>query len=634
MFKFFLLKKLHLAIIVIFALSAVIATTDQALAATTPYFTRDLRLGSTGNDVKELQKYLNSHNFPVASSGFGSAGNETANFGQKTKVALIKFQNFYADKILIPLGLNKGTGNFFPFTRKFVNDSLKEPEVVPEITVPTTTLLTSSIANFPTSTVASSSRNSNQYVSSGGGGGGVVITYYTPTITNFNDITKTYGDEPFSLSASSTSVGALTYESSNTDVATIEGSTVTIHSGGSSTITLYQAAASSFTSTTQSVLLTVDRLAPIITNFNDLSETYDGSTITLSASSTSGGSLSFLSNNTDVATVSGTTMTILSHGTSLLTVIQEAYFGNYSAASSTATLTVSEFCSRDLCSGYGNCLLGVAGSFTCVCDDGFTGDTCDTGVNQCLSNPCEYGTCSRSGPLLSSYTCACNVSGITGHDCDIGIDQCASNPCGLNGVCTRTSTIESVSPPLNSYFCTCSGGWAGTDCDVIGTTPSISFAAIYKTIGDDPFTFFITSNSTGTFSYSSSNTDVATVSGNVCTIHATGTSTITVDQLAHGVFLSGHTTTLMSVYPDLCIAEEPCLNGGTCTNAPGTDLGFTCSCASGFSGSICESDSSNCSAPGYCLNEGICTATPAHGECACTACFFGPQCENFSPECA
>ncbi len=45
-------------------------------------FTRNLTIGSVGEDVKRLQIFLNTNGFPIAKSGVGSAGNETTLFGE------------------------------------------------------------------------------------------------------------------------------------------------------------------------------------------------------------------------------------------------------------------------------------------------------------------------------------------------------------------------------------------------------------------------------------------------------------------------------------------------------------------------------------------------------------------------
>jgi len=89
-------------------------TAASAVAQTSVYkFTRDLELGMTGADVKELQKYLNNNGFVVAASGVGSAGRETTLFGAMTKIALAKFQT--ANKI------SPASGYFGPITRNLVN---------------------------------------------------------------------------------------------------------------------------------------------------------------------------------------------------------------------------------------------------------------------------------------------------------------------------------------------------------------------------------------------------------------------------------------------------------------------------------------------------------------------------------
>ncbi len=56
-------------------------------------FTRDLRVGMTGADVKLLQQILNKQGFVIATTGIGSPGLEGTYFGPKTSTALVRFQS-------------------------------------------------------------------------------------------------------------------------------------------------------------------------------------------------------------------------------------------------------------------------------------------------------------------------------------------------------------------------------------------------------------------------------------------------------------------------------------------------------------------------------------------------------------
>lgn len=89
----------------------------QAISA----FTRILKIGSTGEDVRQLQKFLNSKGFKVSNLGAGSPGYESTYYGPATAAAVKRFQEAYSAEILKPVGLSVGTGTFGASTMKKVN---------------------------------------------------------------------------------------------------------------------------------------------------------------------------------------------------------------------------------------------------------------------------------------------------------------------------------------------------------------------------------------------------------------------------------------------------------------------------------------------------------------------------------
>lgn len=54
--------------------------------------TRTLKRGMTGEDVRRLQAFLNTHGYVVAASGAGSLGNETTYFGPRLAATVVKYQ--------------------------------------------------------------------------------------------------------------------------------------------------------------------------------------------------------------------------------------------------------------------------------------------------------------------------------------------------------------------------------------------------------------------------------------------------------------------------------------------------------------------------------------------------------------
>jgi hypothetical protein len=136
------------------------------------------------------------------------------------------------------------------------------------------------------------------------------------------------------------------------------------------------------------------------------------------------------------------------------------------------------------------------------------------------------------------------------------------------------SSTTSPSPTVwvdNIYF------WA------TATQPTITnFTVPAKTVGDAAFTLTApTSNSTGAFTYTSSNTSVATISGTTVTIVGGGTSIITATQAAAGGYASGSISanlvvsfaapTIAAQTPTAALLNVISLFSNAYTNVAGTD---------------------------------------------------------------
>ena len=110
--------------LVLFSTKALAQNIGSLKSVVTPgfSFTMDLSPGYTDADVIELQRVLNADvDTTIALQGEGSRGKETKYFGDKTKLAVIKFQEKHRDTILTPYGLTKGTGIVGKATRTKLN---------------------------------------------------------------------------------------------------------------------------------------------------------------------------------------------------------------------------------------------------------------------------------------------------------------------------------------------------------------------------------------------------------------------------------------------------------------------------------------------------------------------------------
>jgi hypothetical protein len=160
----------------------------------------------------------------------------------------------------------------------------------------------------------------------------------TPTLTWATIPAESYGNAPFTVSASSASSGAITY-SVVSGPATISGSTVTLTGAGTVTLQASQAAAGNYGPATAPTTFTVAGENPNLTWTAIPTQIYGVAPFGVSASSASSGAITY-SVVSGPATISGSTVTITGVGTVNLLASQAAA-GNYAAATAPTSFAVT-----------------------------------------------------------------------------------------------------------------------------------------------------------------------------------------------------------------------------------------------------------------------------------------------------
>jgi uncharacterized repeat protein (TIGR03803 family) len=311
-----------------------------------------------------------------------------------------------------------------------------------------------------------------------------------PQIITFNALpAKTYGNAAFSLTATASSGLPVTYTSSDPAVATISGNTVTITGAGETTITASQPGNTHWYAAPDVFqILTVTKASQSITFSALATKIYGDVAFTLTATSTSGLPVSFVSGDPAVATVSGNIVTIVGGGTTTITASQPGS-SNYNAASDIAqALTVSQ----------------ALQSIT---------------FNALPAK--NYG----DAPFAISATATSGL-GVVFTSSDPAVATISGNTITITG--GGTTTITAVQPGNANYS-------AALDVPQILTVnkinQTITFSTLAaKTYGNAPYTLAATTTSGLPVTHTSSDPAVLTISGNTVTIVGAGSATITASQ--------------------------------------------------------------------------------------------------------
>lgn len=327
-------------------------------------------------------------------------------------------------------------------------------------------------------------------------------------LSNFENVNKTFGDIPFDLIApTSNSPGVITYSSSNPLVATVSESSVTIVGSGSAIITALQAASSNYQEATISLTLTVNKAATILSSFENVNKTFGDIPFNLiTPTSNRPEVITYSSSNLLVATVSGSTVTIIRAGTTVISALQAAS-SNYLEATISLTLTVNK----------------AATSLSNFVNVNKTFEDIPFDLIAPTSNRPGVFIYSSSNPLVAT------VSGST-----------------ITIIGAGTAVITALQTETNNYL----ESSISLTLTVNKAAPTLtSFIDFIKYLGDIPFNLTAPiSNSNGAFSYISSAPSVATVLDSTVTVVKDGSTTITAYQAATSNYIDASIQLTLTVY--------------------------------------------------------------------------------------
>lgn len=349
---------------------------------------------------------------------------------------------------------------------------------------------------------------------------------FTPVKINqviaFNAIPdKAFGAD-FALNATSSSGLAVTYTSSDTNIATVSGNTVTPTGVGTVTITAYQAGDDVFNAAAAvPQAVNIIKGNQTITFAQPAAKTFGDAAFSLVATSSSGLAVTFVSSNTSVATITGSTVTILASGTTDITASQ-AGNANYNAASNVIqTLTVNKANQTITFNALTPKLVGDAAfDLTATASSGLS---------------VTYASSNSAVATVSGNTLTVVGSGTT----DITASQAGN---------ANYNAAASVVQPFT-----------------VKSSQTITFEApSTKTIGDAPFSLSATASSGLSVTFSSTS-DKVTISGNQVTVVKAGSVTIQADQPGNGSFAAAPT-----VERTFCInpAKPSITSSGVDTESP------------------------------------------------------------------
>ena len=404
-------------------------------------------------------------------------------------------------------------------------------------------------------------------------------------VISFSDVTRTFGDPNFTVTASSNQSGIpITYSIADTSIATINASSgqITILKSGTTTVTASQDDGSCI-SGSSNMTLTIN-LPSVNIDANDIELTYGDPAFTLTASSpvTDRGFTFTISDGT-IGSISGNVLSVLKPGTTNITVSQAAN-DFYAPISKVITLTVNKqsvnIDANDIVLTYGDPAFTLTASSP-VADRAFTFTISDATIGSISGNVLSVlrpGTTNITISQASNdlYSPLSKVISLTVNKATPTLDFpeitktygdsdfTPTVTTNSSGNITFSVSDPSIASSLGSSLSIVGAGQTNVTVNIDETenylsisgsttmtvnkgTPTIIFNDITKEIDDPDFNINPTSDSSGLMSFSIADSSIASISGNTISILRRGTTTVTVNQSETSLFNSGSATMILTV---------------------------------------------------------------------------------------
>ena len=338
---------------------------------------------------------------------------------------------------------------------------------------------------------------------SGGGSANLPSKSDTVTILKTQTINFTQpadhmlSDSPVTLAATATSTLAVSFSSNSTGVCTVSGTQVTLLTTGTCSITANQAGNATY-APAPPVTLTfqVNKNSQTINFTQPADHTFGDAPFNLTATSTSGLTVTFTSNSASVCTVSGVQVTIVAAGICSISADQAGNATFAPATTVTKTFNVNPKAQTI--------------TFTQPADHTF-GDP-----------PFNLVATSDSGltvAFASNSPAVCTVSGVQ-------VTIVAGGACSITATQAGNANYLAATPVTKSFT-------------VNPKAQTITFTQpADHTFGDPPFNLTATSDSGLTVTFASNSPAVCTVSGSQVTIVGGGNCSITASQAGNASYLA------------------------------------------------------------------------------------------------